>query len=163
MPRFSALSACAAIALTMVCAPAEAPAPPAPDLEALRSEVATTEQAWSAAYLAGDAAGVAAIYAEDGASITPRGEWERGRDAIARGMQATFDSLTISARSDVPLEVFVAGDYLVEVGEYSQTATEKKAGKDASRSGRYLVIWKRDANGALKIYRDIGNQATTGN
>jgi uncharacterized protein (TIGR02246 family) len=143
------------------CAPsAEAPpAPPPVDEAAIRGTIEAREREWSAGFMAGDAAAISNLYTEDGASIDPVGEWKRGRAAIAAGLKAQLDTLNVSAREDVPEEVIVAGDYVVEFGRYSYAATTKAGNKPVSGAGRYVVLWRKDADGQWRLHRDLGNEA----
>ncbi|HEX9565526.1 MAG TPA: SgcJ/EcaC family oxidoreductase [Gemmatimonadaceae bacterium] len=145
--------------LAACAAPGGAPPAPVVDEAAIRSEIEAREREWSAAYLAGDAAGVANLYTEDGAQVEASGEWRRGREAIAAGMKAQLDTLNVTAREDVPEEVIVAGDYVVEIGRYSTTATSKTDNKSADGAGRYMVVWRKDADGIWRLHRDIGSEA----
>lgn len=147
------------LALT-ACAPKEnAPASAQVDVVALKNEIQTREREWSAAFLAGNAAGVAALYTEDGAQIQPAGEARVGRAAITAGMQSDFDTLNVTAREDITDEVIAAGDYAIEVGHYSYQATTKVGNRPVSESGRYMVVWRKDADGVWRLHRDIGNVA----
>jgi uncharacterized protein (TIGR02246 family) len=144
------------------CTPAKAPEtpapPPPPDAAALRDAIQAREKEWSAAYLASNAAGVAALYTEDAATIPASGDWFRGRDAIAKTMQAQFDTVTITAREDITDEVIPAGDYVVEIGHYSYQGTSKPGAKPRAASGRYMVLWRKDADGIWRLHRDIGSE-----
>ena len=149
-----ALAACAAPAKTP-----EAPSSPPADLAALRDAIQEREKEWSAAFLAGNAAGVAALYTEDGAQVQPSGDWFRGREAIAKSLQAQFDTLAVTAREDITEEVFAAGDYVVEIGRYSYQGSSKAGNKPRSAAGRYMVLWRKDTDGVWRLHRDIGNDA----
>ena len=139
-------------------APAKAPEASA-DPAALRDTIQAREREWSAAFLASNAAGVAALYTEDGAQVQASGDWFRGRDAITKGMQTQFDTLAVTAREDITEEVFAAGDYVVEIGHYSYQGTSKTDKTPRSGAGRYMVLWRKDADGVWRLHRDIGNDA----
>lgn len=151
-PLLFALASCAP--------PAQAPEAP-PDPTALRDAIQAREQEWSAAFLAGNAAAIAALYTEDGAQVQASGDWARGRDGITQAMQAQFDTVAVTTREDVTEEVIPAGDYVVEIGHYSYQGTSK-ADKKTPRSaaGRYMVLWRKDADGVWRLHRDIGSEAT---
>ncbi len=134
----------------------------AEDLAEVRATIEAAEKQWSAAYLAGDAAGIANLYAENAASIPAAGEWNRGRAGIAKDMQAQFDTVTVTAREDITEEVILAGDHAFEVGHYSWTGTSKKSGAALSGKGRYVVLWRKGADGTWRIYRDMGTEASAG-
>jgi uncharacterized protein (TIGR02246 family) len=147
------LAACAQPAQTPE-APAAAPADPA----ALRDAIQAREKEWSAAFLAGNSAGVAALYTEDGATVQASGDWFRGREAIAKSLQAQFDTIAVLAREDITEEVIPAGDYLVEIGHYSYQGTSKPGAKPRAAAGRYMVLWRKDADGVWRLHRDIGSE-----
>ena len=65
-----------------------------------------------------------------------------------------------TAREDITEEVIPAGDYLVEIGHYSYQGTSKADNKTPrSGAGRYMVLWRKDADGVWRLHRDIGNDA----
>lgn len=147
---FLMLSACAA--------PAPEPAPTV-DVAAVRDAIQAREREWSAAFLTADGAAVAALYTEDAASIPPTGDWHRGRAAIAQDMQSQFDSATFTTRADITDEVIPLGsDHVFEVGHYTASGTDKVGGKPRTSSGRYVVLWRKDADGVWRIHRDIGSE-----
>jgi uncharacterized protein (TIGR02246 family) len=147
----------ASCAATPEKAPAAAAAPV--DAAALKDAIQAREKEWSAAFLAGNAAGVAALYTEDGASVQPSGDWSRGRAGISKQMQTEFDTLTATAREDIAEEVIPAGDYALEIGHYSYQGTNKAKRTPISGAGRYMVLWRKDADGAWRLHRDIGSDA----
>lgn len=149
-------------ALLVLLAACQAPAPEAApvDVAALKDAIQAREKEWSAAFLAADPAAIAALYTEDAASIPGSGDWNRGRAGIAANMQPQFDSTTYSAREDITEEVIPVGpDYVFEVGNYSSTGTAKADGKEKKESGRYVVLWRKDADGIWRIHRDMGTDA----
>jgi uncharacterized protein (TIGR02246 family) len=141
--------------------PKQAPVPPPPDPAAIRATIETTEKAWSAAYLKGDAPAIANLYTQDAASVPASGEWARGRDAIAKSNQAAFDTVNVTAREDITEEVTVSGDYATEVGHYSWTGTHKKTKAALSGAGRYVVLWHKDADGTWRLHRDLAADVPT--
>jgi uncharacterized protein (TIGR02246 family) len=150
------------LALTVAaCAkPAETPpAAPPVDAAAMKDSIQAREREWSAAFKAGDAAGIGNLYSEDGATVQPVGDWWRGRAAITAGMKTQLDTINVTTREDITDEVIPAGDYIVEIGHYSMTGTTKKGNKPVSNAGRYMVVWRKDADGAWRLYRDIGSEA----
>lgn len=153
--------ASAVLMFTLTACQAPAPEPPPPvDVAALKDAIQALEQQWSAAFLAADAAAIGNLYTEDAASIQPAGDWNRGRAAIAAQMQSQFDSTTFTAREDITEEVIPAGpDYVFEVGQYRATGTAKVGGKEVSNAGRYVVLWRKDADGVWRIHRDLGADA----
>jgi len=158
-PRLS--SVFVLLALGACAKPAPEPAPPV-DVAAVKDAIQAREKEWSAAYLTADGNAVAALYTEDGASVPNTGDWHRGRAAIAKDIQSQFDSVTFTTREDITDEVIPAGsDYVFELGHYAASGTYKVGGKPRSVSGRYAVLWRKDADGAWRLHRDIGSETPT--
>jgi uncharacterized protein (TIGR02246 family) len=149
------------LAVAVCAAPAKAPETPPVDPAALKDAIQAREKEWSAAFLAGNAAGIAALYAEDAVSIQPAGDSWTGRAAITKGEQAQFDTLAVTAREDIAEEVIPVGDnFAVEVGHYSYQATSKTNKQPRASSGRYMVLWRKDTDGVWRLLRDIGAEAS---
>ena len=160
MPHHLSFAQVALLLSVAACAqPAKAPETPV-DLVALKTSIQAREKEWSAAFLARNAAGIANLYTEDAVELQPvASDDHKGRDGITKATQAQFDTLTtVATREDITEDVIPAGPYVVEVGRYGYTGTSK-AKKPVSGSGRYLVVWRKDADGAWRMLRDIGSGA----
>jgi len=99
----------------------------------------------------GDAAGVAALYTENGQFLPPNSDPVVGRQAI----QATFQGLMGMGVKSVKLEtdeVEGYGDTASEVGRY----TLEGEGGQVLDQGKFLVIWKQEA-GQWRLHRDMIN------
>lgn len=148
------------ILLAACAAPAPEAAAPSVDPAALKDAIQAREREWSAAFLTADGNAVAALYSEDGASVPAAGDWHRGRAAIGQDIGSQFDSVTFTAREDITEEVIPVGpDHVFEVGHYTASGTYKVGGKPRALSGRYIVLWKKDADGTWRIFRDMGSEA----
>lgn len=139
--------------------PAKEPEPTV-DLAALKDSIQARERVWSATFIARDAAGIANLYTDDAVQVqSVSSEDRKGREAITKAMQAEFDTLvTVATREDITEDLIPAGPYLVEVGRYAMTGTSK-SNKPVSSSGRYLVLWRKDADGVWRLLRDMGSPA----
>jgi uncharacterized protein (TIGR02246 family) len=105
------------------------------------------------AYGHGDAAGVAACYAEDGAVLPPNAEIMRGRAAIAAFWQIPMN-MGVKAVTLRSIEVEDRGDTAIEVGQYTLSG----AAGQLLDAGKYVVIWKRE-QGEWQLFRDIWNSS----
>lgn len=151
--RFGAAVAIAVLAVA--CAPAAPPDTTADDMTA----VSALRSAWEAAYEAGDAAALAALYTEDATSM-PAGEATvAGKAAIQATYQGMFDQMTFA--TDLrPLSTHVDGDLGYDHGEFAGTATPKAGGDATAVTGRYLVVFRRGDDGAWRLSHTMDNQAT---
>ncbi len=121
---------------------------PQTDLEGLKA----MEDVWQSAYDAKDPAGLAAIYAEDGALLPPNSDTMSGRAAI-EAYWAGFHASGISVEI-TDTEVHAHSDLGYTVGTFIAT--------DASGvtldEGKYVVIW-RNIDGKWQMHRDIWNSS----
>ena len=137
--------------------PLQASSVRAQNLADARSKIAAASRAFSDAYVAGDTAAIRVLYTDD-AVLLPWERIVRGRDAIARyfapGPQRT--NLAHSMTSD---DLRISGDTAIDIGIWSNTWS---IGEDPPReaSGRYLVVWRRGADGLWRIEHDMWHRPT---
>ena len=127
-----------------------APADPAP-INDLRTRFA-------AAYNAGDAAGVADLYAEDAVSMPDHHAAVVGKAAIQQYLQELFAQYTANL-TITPVDTEISGDLAHEHGTFAMTVTPKAGGNAMTDNGNYLVILKRQADGSWKIHHDMDNSS----
>lgn len=121
----------------------------APD-PALVAEVRALNKAMTDAFR-GDPAAVARFYADDARIVGPRRETVRGRAAIDRYW------LGIRGAKAWRLEVVEVGGSRTEayqVGVSSLTSV-RPDGTESTYTCDFVVIWKRQPNGTLKIVLDL--------
>jgi len=105
---------------------------------------------WQSALDAQDPAGLAAIYAEDGALLPPNSETMSGRAAIeAYWTEFQASGIGIEIKDT---EVYAQGDVGYKVGTF--TATDP--GGATIDEGKYVEIW-RHVDGKWQLHRDIWN------
>ncbi|MFB3777747.1 MAG: SgcJ/EcaC family oxidoreductase [Bryobacteraceae bacterium] len=117
-------------------------------INALRDQVMT-------AFNSGDAAALAATYADDAVMMNPNQPAVEGRQAI----QASYETMFKEGHASIaftPLETQVTGDWAYDRGNYSFTLTPK-SGKPTEESAKYLVICKRQPDGSWKLHREMSN------
>lgn len=99
----------------------------------------------------GDAAGLAALYTENGQLMPPNIDFVTGKEAIRATFQAFFD-MGIKAIKLETIEVEGFEDTAIEVGRH----TLEGEGGQVLDQGKYIAIWKQVA-GQWKVHRDIFN------
>lgn len=116
--------------------------------------IEAANEAYVNAYNAGDAAGVAAVYAEDATVMPPNAEPAVSRDAIEATMQAGLDAAPGFSLALETTSLEVTGDVAVELGRYVVTDPE---GGHADH-GSFIAYWKR-VDGGWKMAADIWNSS----
>jgi uncharacterized protein (TIGR02246 family) len=129
------------------------------DVEGLNA-IAATNAEFEAEYNRGDAAGLAELYTADAILMAPNNGRIKGRRAIQGLWQRFFDA-GVSDIDLKTLEVEMAGSKASEVGTFSLTAPDSKGGR-VTGNGKFIVLWRRDTDGAWRLHRDIWNNDPAG-
>ena len=108
--------------------------------------------AFSAAYRAGDAEAVAALYADDAFYLAPGDEIERGDVGRHFGFLSSFEP---GAGPIIEFEVVdrdVSGGLAYDIGYF--TFRQDGAPAEGAGRGKFIVIWKRGEDGVWRIHAD---------
>jgi uncharacterized protein (TIGR02246 family) len=120
-----------------------------------RNAVENTARKFEKAASVKDAAAIAAVYAED-AILLPQGLPQiKGRQNIQQFWQNLFDAGAANA-SIRAVDVSPIGDAAYEVGTWEADMPVPGSGT-ARTVGKYVVIWKRQPDGEIRIVVDIFN------
>lgn len=107
------------------------------------------------AYNRGDVASVAALYTDDAALLPPNAQVLRGRQAIegfwSAARQAGLRDPVLKTAS-----VDHSGELACEIGSYT-LKIQPEGGEATTDKGKYVVVWKRQADGSWKLAVDIWN------
>lgn len=124
----------------------------APVPDSIREQIEALNRQMMETFKRGDMLGVARFYADNATIFSYRGEKVQGRQAIDRYWTR------IGGGKDWKLEVVEVGgqgDAIYQIGKSSLTTV--RDGKESSYVCDFVVIWKRQPDGAYKIYVDIYN------
>jgi uncharacterized protein (TIGR02246 family) len=149
MRRFVAMVA-VLVAVGCTQRPAEPPDTRAADEAAIRASI----REWSAAAQAKDAAKFVSFYADDAVVMMAGAPDISGIAAIREGiggmMQDPAFALSFEADNVV---VALSGDLAYETGAYTMSMTGPD-NKPATEQGHYVVVWRKQADGAWKVLVD---------
>ncbi len=150
--------------LTMTaCAPAESPdqqtAAGAEEAVSTQADVQAIDslRAWFAeAMTAGDVDGMMDNYAEDAVEMPPNEPALTGKAAIRARHEGSRDQYVISL-DNPSQEIIVMGDVGILRGSYDITLDPREDGPVIRDNGKYIVTWRRQADGAWLAAHEIWN------
>jgi uncharacterized protein (TIGR02246 family) len=132
-------------------APAEPPDTRAADAAAIHATV----KEWSASAQAKDAEKFTSFYADDAVLMLEAAPDAHGKAAIREGVSGMMQDPNF-ALSFQAADVVVArsGDLAYETGTYEMTMSDPRK-RPATQNGHYVVVWKKQADGAWKVALDV--------
>lgn len=110
---------------------------------------------WNTAFNSGDAAGVAALYAENAALSPGNGKTLHGRDSIRELFQSFMDN-GVHDHSIEVIEAHKAGDMLYEVAHWQAHGTDAE-GNTTSFGGILVNIFRRTGEDTWRSHTHVWN------
>jgi uncharacterized protein (TIGR02246 family) len=155
MKRHSSIFFALGFLILTGCSQSPAPDSREADAHALRDgEVAAFVKDWGGK----DADRIAAHYTDDGNVMVPNSPMMTGKDAIGKAMKdALTDPNWSLALQPVQVEVSRSGDLGYTRGTYVLTATDPASKKAVTEKGRFVTIFRKEADGSWKALQDITN------
>jgi uncharacterized protein (TIGR02246 family) len=127
------------------------------NVAAVRKAIEEGGAKWTEAFNRGDAAGVATLYTDDATLLPPNNEMLHGKQKIQEfwsgGIQMGLKDVAFAI-----VDVGGSGDTAYEIGKYSLTI-QPEGQAAMTDSGKYVVVWKRQADGTWKLHVDIWNSS----
>jgi uncharacterized protein (TIGR02246 family) len=119
--------------------------------------IRAASQEWSNAASSRDLEKAVSFYAEDATYNPPGAPLAAGKDAI-RKVWANVVAIPGGNLRWVSSKVEVArsGDLAYDTGAYTLTKNDA-SGKPVTATGKYVVVWKKQADGKWKVIQDIDN------
>lgn len=119
--------------------------------------VKAADMAWMKVFAAKDLEKSVAFCDEKGAVLSPNAPIAEGREAIGKMFTGFFalPNLKISWNAD-KAEVARSGELGYTSGTY-QMSFNDPSGKEATDKGKYVTVWKKQADGSWKVMLDIFN------
>jgi uncharacterized protein (TIGR02246 family) len=120
-----------------------------------QARIRSVDSAFVVAANAGDAEGVAAVYADDGALLAPNLPPQKGRDAIKAFWGGFLDTYTV--RFEIASDTIEGrGDLAYNQGHYRFTAVPKaKGAPGVADEGKFVEILKKQPDGSWKYVIDM--------
>jgi len=119
--------------------------------------VAAADAAWMNAYAAKDVGKSVAFYDEHGSMLAPNAPIATGKDALTKAIASAFAipgyALVWHLRK---LGIARSGELGYTSGSYDFSCQDA-SGKTISDKGKYLTVWKKQADGSWKVLFDMFN------
>ena len=129
------------------------------ELAAVRRAIDSGNAAYVAAFRRADAEALAQVYDPEGARLNEGGAVIRGRKAIRADVARFVDRVGPVRVGIETAEVWLVDDMAYESGAWSYAFQPR--GKPEQRiGGRYVTLWKRQADGGWRIWTDMGVPGT---
>ncbi len=157
MRRYLILIGCLGLfALAVACT---SPPPPAPDTrDADIKAVKDVEATWVKDIATKDVEKWANYYSDDASVLMPNAPMLTGKENIKAALkpmladpnfELTFQSTRVEASK--------GGDFVYSLGTYSMTMSGPKGKKPVTDKGKYLTVFKKQADGSWKAVADMIN------
>jgi ketosteroid isomerase-like protein len=125
------------------------------DTKAMEQTLRDLDEQWSKAAAAKDIDKTVSFYSKDAIAMPPNGPSATTKEAIRTLWKDLLTDVTISW--DVTkVDVAQSGDIGYTSGSYKMTMNDP-SGKPANDRGKYLEVWKKQADGTWKCVMDIWN------
>jgi len=128
----------------------------ASDMAAIQRFIDSAQVRYIDAATKGDVAGLSSFYTDDAMVLAPNEKLVNGRTAIDQSNKQMFATMKMTGLKLKTTDLQTSGEFVVETGSYDQTL-QPKTGKAIHDVGKYVVVWKKQADGSLKLFREIYN------
>jgi uncharacterized protein (TIGR02246 family) len=143
------------------CANPPAPAPVADTREADIQSVRDVESAWLKDLTAKDAEKFFSYYADDASGLFPGPPILEGKQAIKASLAPVIADPNYSfTMQSLRTEASKGGDMAYSQGTYVQTMTDAKTGKPKTVKGKFVFIYRKQADGSWKAIVDAAVRDT---
>lgn len=152
-------SVSAAVALAVILTGCSQAPPPAPDTrEADSKAIRDLEASWVQAFATKDVNKVAVVYADDASVFLPNAPVLTGTAAIRGALRPMLEDKGFSLSfASTKVEVSKAGDLGYSQGAYTMTMTDTRSKRVLTEQGKYVTVFKKQADGGWKVVADIVN------
>ena len=121
----------------------------------VRKSIEEADAKYSQAIQQGNVAGAVAAYTDDATMLPPDGQMIKGKQAIEE-LYRRFIQIGMKEVTLTTLEVGGNGDMAYEIGK-TRVRIQPEGQPGITDSTKYLVVWKRQADGTWKVHVDIWN------
>jgi uncharacterized protein (TIGR02246 family) len=152
MRRLTLLILSATTLLLASCSPQAAD--PRPEAEAA---VRAADEQWSAAAAKNDLEATLSYYSDDAVLLPPNAPIAANKQAIRNDWAGMLGPATAISWKASKVEAATSGDMAYVHGTYQLTIKDPKGGPGVSDKGKFVEVWKKQADGKWKCAVDTFN------
>jgi len=131
---------------------------PAPiDAAAIQQAVRSADMDWSRAAGAHNLTAVVSYYGDGAVMLPPNAPMATDALAIRKQWAAMLPPEVAATWTPGRVEVAAAGDLVYDVGTYTAITRATRKARGSTDSGKYMSIWKKQADGNWKVASQIWN------
>jgi len=120
--------------------------------------IANADQQWSEAASRRDVTGTVGFYGQDAVMLPPNANTIMGPDSIRQLWATMLGPSTISMSWKASkIEVAQSGELGYAYGTYQDSAKDPKGGPPVNDTGKFVEVWKKQADGSWKCVVDAFN------
>jgi ketosteroid isomerase-like protein len=154
---------CAALSVFALVGCTQAPPPAPPDTREADAKAINDDQtAWNKDFAAKDVEKILGHYADEASLEFPELPILKTKDDMRKALKPFLDDANFSvAFAGDKVEVAKSGDLAYVQGHYTLTSTDPKTKKTVTEKGKYVTVYKKQADGSWKAVQDINNEDET--
>ncbi len=152
LKNYSFLMVFALVLVLFSCAP---PVEEEMDVAQVRGLIEEANLKFGEAIRQGDAAALAALYTEDATILPPNSDMIQGMAGIMEFWNSVIQ-MGVTDAALTTVDVMGADGLAYEVGNYAMTI-QPEGQEPVEDMGKYVVVWKLQADGSWKMHVDIWN------
>ena len=142
--------------LSAACQPAPPP-PPADESASAAEAIKAADAAWEKVFTSKDTAAALAAMEPTAAMLSPNAPIASGADQVRAAVVGMWGLPALSLHwTATTAEAAKSGDLGYTRGTYELTFNDAK-GKPMSDKGKYVTVWRKQADGTWKVVTDIFN------
>jgi ketosteroid isomerase-like protein len=131
---------------------------PAPiDAAAIQQAVRSADMEWSRAAGAHNLTAIVSYYSDGAVMLPPNAPMATDALAIRKQWAAMLTPEVAATWTPGRVEVAAAGDMVYDVGTYTAITRATKKTRGSTDGGKYMSIWKKQADGGWKVTSQIWN------
>jgi uncharacterized protein (TIGR02246 family) len=137
----------------------QGPASAPPDTRSADEKaISDGEVAWVADWKSKDIDKIVSHYADDAIFMEPAMPAMKGKEAIRSGQKVFLQDKNFNITfTTIRVEASKAGDLAYSHGTYAATMTDPKSNKPVSEIGKWVCVYRKQADGSWKSILDIDN------